>query len=191
MLSRLTAKPPRPQCRPLLMTSVCLTAGLHRTLTLLVRSWRLLGTPLAAHGMEEFHNEAVMSDEEMVESSSGSLADWEGRAHSLEVWLPRARLAFAIITPSEVCTNATPFIRSAIASVLPEASVLLVPSWRGAMVLRFATPAERELARSFSPILFEGGSWRLRGAGEPQPLLPLARLAIAGGGDGVPARALG
>jgi hypothetical protein len=104
-LSRLTAKPPRPQCRPLLMTSVCLTAGLHRTLTLLVRSWRLLGTPLAAHGMEEFHNEAVMSDEEMVESSSGSLADWEGRAHSLEVWLPRARLAFAIITPSEVCTN--------------------------------------------------------------------------------------
>jgi hypothetical protein len=147
--------------------------------------------------MEEFHNEAVMSDEEMVESLSGSLADWEGRAHSLEVWLPRgqaavaARLAFAIITPSEVCADAAPFIRSAIASVLPEVSVLLVPSWRGAMVLRFATPAERELARSFSPILFEGGSWRLRGAGEPHPLLPLARLAVAGGGDGVPARALG
>jgi hypothetical protein len=66
------------------------------------------------------------SDEEVVESSVGSdLADWEGRVHSLEVWLPRGqvevaeRLAFAYVSPAEVCASVAPFIRAATASVFP------------------------------------------------------------------------
>jgi hypothetical protein len=82
--------------------------------------------------------------------------------HSLEVWLPRgqvevaARLAFAYVSRAEVCAFVAPFIRAAIASVFPQISVELLPSSRGAMLLRFTTPAIRELVRNASPISFQG-----------------------------------
>ncbi|CAN6327691.1 unnamed protein product [Urochloa humidicola] len=122
----------------------------------------------------------IPSDEEEVESgdvSTGSdgtpsndgsdLADWEGRRDSLEVWLPRgrvdvaARLTFAYVHPSEVSVNAAPFIRAAISSVAPHVSVELLPSSRGTMLLRFATQADREHVRSFSPIHHAGGELKL------------------------------
>jgi hypothetical protein len=45
--------------------------------------------------------------------------------------------------------------------VLPEIPVELLPSWRGAMLLRFSMGAERELVRSFSPIPFQGAELKL------------------------------
>jgi hypothetical protein len=116
-----------------------------------------------ASDTEPAEESELPSDEEEVESSAGSdLADWEGRVHSLEVWLPRgqievaARLAFAYVSPAEVCASVAPFIRAAIASVFPQISVELLPSSRGAMLLRFAMPALRELVRDASPINFQG-----------------------------------
>lgn len=125
-----------------------------------------VGTTTAdSDASEEFLPDSLASDEEEVESSAGSdLADWDGSTQSLEVWLPRgqvavaARLAFAIVTPAEVCANVAPFIRSALSSVLPDVQVELLPSWRGAMLPRFVTPADRELARHASPIAFQGGN---------------------------------
>jgi hypothetical protein len=63
---------------------------------------------------EPFESELHNSEVE-VESSAGSdLEDWEDRVHFLEVWLPRgspevvARLAFAYVSPAEVCANVAP-----------------------------------------------------------------------------------
>jgi hypothetical protein len=132
------------------------------------------------------------NSEETVESSAiPDLADWEGRVHSLEVWLSRGQaevvscLAFTWIAPAEVCANATSFIHSAIASVLPKVPVELLPPLGAAMQLRFATLAERELARNLSPINFQGAHLTLERPEEtPNRFFRkpqwLARVAVVG-----------
>ncbi|CAN6308352.1 unnamed protein product [Urochloa humidicola] len=122
---------------------------------------------------EEVESGDLSSDEQGtgpdgVTSADGSdLADWEGRTQSLEVWLPRGRrdvagrLAFAYVHPPEVSASVALFIRSAITSVAPLVPVELLPSSRGAMILRFTCFADREYIRLRSPILFNGGELKL------------------------------
>ncbi|CAL5036581.1 unnamed protein product [Urochloa decumbens] len=112
-------------------------------------------------------NSRVNDSEEEVESEGDSLNDWDGRAPMLEVCLPRgeeeyaARLAFAYITPAEHVGCAAAFLRAALGSAVPHIPVELLPSSRGAMLLRFATIAHRELVRGMSPILHDGISLEL------------------------------
>ncbi|CAO2206434.1 unnamed protein product [Urochloa humidicola] len=101
-------------------------------------------------------------------SGDGSdLEDWEGRRHSVEAWLPRGdvdaarRLAFADISPPEACVNAASFIRAALSSAAPLIPVELLPSSRGAMLLRFSCHADREHMRMLSPIQHDGAELKL------------------------------
>ncbi|CAO2194895.1 unnamed protein product [Urochloa humidicola] len=122
---------------------------------------------------EEIESGDISSDGDEAEhdpapSEAGSdLEDWEGRVHSLEVWMPRgrldvaARLAFAYVAPPEVGANTALFIRAAISSVAPQIHVELLPSSRGAMLLRFTCHEDREYVRLQSPIVHNGGELTL------------------------------
>uniref|UniRef100_K4AIG8 DUF4283 domain-containing protein n=1 Tax=Setaria italica TaxID=4555 RepID=K4AIG8_SETIT len=99
-----------------------------------------------------------IEDEEEVESEGGSLNDWDGRVHMVEACLPRgyediaARLTFAYITPAKVVGSVALFIPQALGVVALQIKVELLPSLRGAMLLRFASEQDRELVHKLSPI---------------------------------------
>jgi hypothetical protein len=82
----------------------------------------------------------------------------------LEVCLPRgqedvaARLAFAYIDPAAAVGSAALFIRQALGAVAPQIQVELLPSSRGAMLLRFVVEQDRELVRNLSPIEHNGAT---------------------------------
>jgi hypothetical protein len=84
----------------------------------------------------------------------------------LEVCLPRgqedvaARLAFAYIDPAAAVGSAALFIRQALGAVAPQIQVELLPSSRGAMLLRFVVEQDRELVRNLSPIEHNGATLR-------------------------------
>ncbi|KAG2591410.1 hypothetical protein PVAP13_5NG479886 [Panicum virgatum] len=94
-------------------------------------------------------------------------AYWDGRIHSLDVWLPQghedvaARLAFAYVTPAEAGASVALFLRAALASVAPTVPVELLPSSRGAMLLRFTSAADREAVRELSPFTHAGATLEL------------------------------
>ncbi|CAN6253600.1 unnamed protein product [Urochloa humidicola] len=126
-------------------------------------------TPPAPAGHPDWPS-SDSGEEETVESGASEFDDsefddadyWEGRTQSLAVWLPAGdatvneRLAFVDVQPAEVCANIANFLRAALAVVAPLTQVELLPSSRGAMLLRFAHAADREFVRGLSPINHEG-----------------------------------
>ncbi|CAN6210020.1 unnamed protein product [Urochloa humidicola] len=116
----------------------------------------------------DFSSSAEDGKVSVGEPSDGSdMENWEGRTHSVEVWLPRGdvdaarRLAFADISPPEACTNAASFIRAALSTVAPLIPVELLPSSREVMLLRFASYVDREHVRTLSPINHDGAELKL------------------------------
>lgn len=65
------------------------------------------------------------------------------------------RLAYVFL-PCFAAVNATPFILEAMHSVAPGLLFEMLPSSQGAMLLRFLSHPEREVAMGLRPIIFEG-----------------------------------
>ncbi|CAO2150256.1 unnamed protein product [Urochloa humidicola] len=114
--------------------------------------------PSSASGEEE----TVESGDSEFDSEFDDAGYWEGRTEWLAVWLPAGddrvneRLAFVDVLPAEVCANIANFLRAALSAVAPLVHVELLPSSRGAMLLQFATLADREFVRGLSSIHHEG-----------------------------------
>ncbi|TVU23342.1 hypothetical protein EJB05_25699, partial [Eragrostis curvula] len=81
-----------------------------------------------------------------------------------EQWLPQgrwravARYAYAYVS-GDAIANPAPFIRAAMHVAAPLLNFELLPSSRGAMLLRFATIADCEFAHTLSPLMY--GSTRV------------------------------
>jgi hypothetical protein len=65
-------------------------------------------------------------------------------------------LAFSFIVPAVHPSEVSHILRAALAQVQPLLSVELLPSSHGALLLRCASQAERDLLRSSSPFLLPG-----------------------------------
>ncbi|KAJ1277991.1 hypothetical protein BS78_04G045800 [Paspalum vaginatum] len=100
-------------------------------------------------------------------SSERSEINWEGRTQFVEAWLgpvdPAVNplLAFAYIVPPEAIANSAGFIVAALAREAPYAVVELLPSSRGAMLLRFVDRESRDAMRALSPIAHDGAVLKL------------------------------
>ncbi|KAJ1265049.1 hypothetical protein BS78_08G048500 [Paspalum vaginatum] len=93
--------------------------------------------------------------------------NWEGRTQFVEAWLGpgdpaiNPLLTFAYIVPSEATANSAGFIVAALAREAPHAAIELLPSSRGAMLLRFVDRESRDAVRALSPIAHDGAVLKL------------------------------
>lgn len=119
--------------------------------------------PLIDAGIDAFDDDS----KEEVESDAfdGSFSfelSWEGRAHSVNVWLsPRRyemldRLLFAYIDPPIPLAKVSGFLRAALAMVEPLMSVKFLPTTWGGMLFRCEDLVVRDTLRSHNPIFHEG-----------------------------------
>lgn len=96
-------------------------------------------------------------------SSDGSGSSWLLRRPShVDAWVSPGRealtqrLLFAFIEPPVPMLEVSPFIRKALRSVAPLLPVDLLPSSRGAMLLRCASLADRDALHLLGPIFCDG-----------------------------------
>jgi hypothetical protein len=117
---------------------------------------------------------------ELDSDSSDSFTWHEGWARRADAWVSPGRaelterLLFAFIEPSVPMAEVNAFIRSALRSVAPLLPVDLLPSSRGAMILRCESAVERDSLLLLSPITGEG-------APLVQPFLPHSDMACLHG----------
>lgn len=116
---------------------------------------------LAIDALQSSGDEYASSD---LDSSSSSF-DWqEGRARSADAWVSPGRpelterLLFAFIEPPVPAAEVSAFIRSTLRTVAPLMPVDLLPSSRGAMILRCGSLEDRDSLRRLSPLNGEGSN---------------------------------
>lgn len=113
-------------------------------------------------GIDAFQDTSDEYESGELDSSESSDSWQQDHAWFVDAWVSPGRdeltdhLLFAFIEPFVPAAEVSAFIRSALRSVAPLLPVDLLPSSRGAMILRCGSLAERDSLHLLSPIACEG-----------------------------------
>jgi hypothetical protein len=119
--------------------------------------------PIVTSSSEEY------ASGELDSGSDGSGSSWQrGRPGHAEAWVSpgradlNERLLYAFIEPPQPMLDVSAFLRNALRSVAPLQPIDLLPSSRGAMLLRCESLAARDCLHLLGPISFDGSLLHLQ-----------------------------